>query len=268
MIARALALNGASRVYIIGRRKEKLDEAASSSPHGNIIPLPGDVTSKESLSSMAERVKKEVGYVNLVVANAGITGPGLVGLRPDASLKEFVEHAWATSTEDFTDVFDVNVTAAYYTTLAFLALLDAGNEPGHKLGCVRSQVMVTASTASYMRQVRAGFAYSASKAGVLHLVKLLSTTLVRYGIRTNGIAPGLFPSELAAPLGAALKHRDDKEIWEEGGVRRENIPAERTGTEEDMAGTVLYLASRAGAFTNGSIVLLDGGKLAVSASGY
>jgi NADP-dependent 3-hydroxy acid dehydrogenase YdfG len=72
MIAKALALNGASKVYIIGRRLEKLEQAAKASPHGNIIPLVGDVTSQDSLVALAEKVKEETGYIDLLVPNAGI----------------------------------------------------------------------------------------------------------------------------------------------------------------------------------------------------
>jgi len=67
MMTKAFANNGAAKVYIVGRRREKLDEAAKVSPHGNIIPVVGDVTSKESLCEIAEQIKKEVGYVNLLI---------------------------------------------------------------------------------------------------------------------------------------------------------------------------------------------------------
>lgn len=76
MMAKALALNGAHKVFITGRRTEVLEDAAKESPHGNIIPIPGDVTSKESLLSVAERIRSDVGYLNLLVANAGMGGPG------------------------------------------------------------------------------------------------------------------------------------------------------------------------------------------------
>ena len=69
-IAKRFVAEGA-HVYIVGRRKEKLEEAAKQSPHGNIIPVVGDVTSKESLAAIAEQVKKEVGYVNFLCCNGG-----------------------------------------------------------------------------------------------------------------------------------------------------------------------------------------------------
>ena len=67
MMTKAFANNGAAKVYIVGRRKEKLEEAAKVSPHGNIIPLVGDVTSKESLCEIAETIKQDIGYLNLLI---------------------------------------------------------------------------------------------------------------------------------------------------------------------------------------------------------
>lgn len=90
MMTKAFANNGASKVYIVGRRREVLEEAArSASPHGNVVPVVGDVTSKESLKAIAEQVRKEVGYVNLVVCNSG-TYPPAMGVRSrDVGVEEF-----------------------------------------------------------------------------------------------------------------------------------------------------------------------------------
>lgn len=73
--ARALDANGARVVYIVGRREESLKEVAKSAVNGNIKPLVGDISSKESLAAIAETVRKEQGYINLLYANAGVTGP-------------------------------------------------------------------------------------------------------------------------------------------------------------------------------------------------
>lgn len=154
---------------------------------GSIIPLQGDVTSKESLKNVADRVRREVGYVNLVIANAGKTGPGLETLKQRHTLAEFVEHAWNTSMDEFTDVYNLNCSALYYTVLAFLELLDEGNK---RRTYHRSQVIATASTASFLRNPRAGYAYTSSKAAVISLIKSMSTFCVPWGIRFNAIAAG------------------------------------------------------------------------------
>ncbi|KAA8642770.1 hypothetical protein EYZ11_002948 [Aspergillus tanneri] len=263
MMARGLAENGASKVYIMGRRESKLKEAAAL--HPSIIPLVGDVTSKESLQAAAARVQQETGYINLLIANAGMSGPMLDKLRARHSLAEFVDYAWKTPMEEFSEVYNMNCTATYYTILAFLNLLDAGNQRGSP---TKSQVIATASTASFLRNPRAGFAYLSSKAGVVSMLKSFSTFCVPFGIRFNIIAAGLFPSDMSEPLFAPFKIDKEKAIDEEGAFARSYQPAERAGKVDDMAGTVLYLASRAGSFVNGSVMLVDGGKIATMPATY
>lgn len=155
--------------------------------HRVVIPLAGDVTSEEDLRRIAEVVRKETGYINLLIANAGITGPGLNKLKPRATLSEFVAHAWSSPMKDFNAVYDLNCTAVYYTILAFLELLDIGNQNSQS---VKSQVIATASSASFLRNPRAGFAYCSSKAALVSMIKCLSTYCVPWGIRFNAIAAG------------------------------------------------------------------------------
>lgn len=75
MLTRALALNGAKRIYILGRRADFLHQAAQSINPDIVIPLPCDVTSQKSLLAAAAHVEKETGYFNLIIANAGMMGP-------------------------------------------------------------------------------------------------------------------------------------------------------------------------------------------------
>src|ERR1700743_2860252 len=107
MMAKALAANGAYKVYIVGRRKCVLEEAAAACPTGNIIPLPGDVSSKKSLEQIAARVRSEIGFINLLIANSGIGGPSVPRLPEGTSITEFVKGMWETSMEDFTKTFEV-----------------------------------------------------------------------------------------------------------------------------------------------------------------
>jgi NAD(P)-dependent dehydrogenase (short-subunit alcohol dehydrogenase family) len=153
----------------------------------SIIPLQGDITKKEDLKLLAERVKADAGYVNLLVANAGMTGPGLEKLKPRYTLSDYVEHAWNVPVEEFTSVYDLNCTAVYYTVLAFLELLDEGNR---RKTYLKSQVIATASTASFLRNPRAGYAYCSSKAALVSMMKCFSTFCVPWGIRFNVIAAG------------------------------------------------------------------------------
>jgi NAD(P)-dependent dehydrogenase (short-subunit alcohol dehydrogenase family) len=195
MMTKALALNGASKVYIIGRRLEKLQDAAKESPH-NIIPIQGDVTDKDSLQAIAEQVRKEVGYINLLICNSGVSGPQAgVNMPKDTSAKELQKMVMDTPMAEFNNVFAVNVTGVLYNAMAFLDLLEEGNKQDKCLAGVKSQVLVTGSIAAYNRNVGAGLAYNTSKAAVTHLVKMLAGLFVEYSVRVNAIAPGRMSSQ-------------------------------------------------------------------------
>jgi NAD(P)-dependent dehydrogenase (short-subunit alcohol dehydrogenase family) len=190
MMAKALALNGASRVYIVGRRLEKLQEAAKLSPHNNIIPLQGDVTSQESLEAIARRVRSEVGHVHLLVCNSGVTGPQTgVNLPKGTSAEDLQRAALQSPMSDFTQTFAVNVSGVYYNAMAFLDLLVKGSEDRYNPS-VMSQVIITGSNAAFNRNVGAGIAYNASKAGVTQMMKILAGLYSPYSVRVNVIAPG------------------------------------------------------------------------------
>jgi NAD(P)-dependent dehydrogenase (short-subunit alcohol dehydrogenase family) len=272
--ARALDANGAKAVYIVGRREETLLAAAKTAVNGTIKPIVGDVSNKDSLTRIADQVRREQGYVNLLFANAGVSGPKHAALLKDAepnpetgkpSVTAFQKAMFAPPIEDFTSASHTNVSAVFYTTIAFLDLLEAGNNSPNNLA-QDSQVIVTSSIAGFSRQLASGFAYSSSKAATTHLVKMLSTYFAQAGfrIRANVIAPGLYPSEMTEGTTGALKGYEGKGGAFEGArvVGKDNSPAERTGSEEDFAGTVLYLAGRAGAFLNGETLVTDGGRLA------
>ena len=153
-----------------------------------VVPIPGDITSQHSLKAIASRIRDDVGYINVLIANAGMTGPMLEDLKPRHTLSDFVEHAWKTPMADFTNVYGLNCTALYYPVLASLELLDEGNKSRYQGG--KSQVIATASTASFLRHPRAGYAYWSSKAAVISLIKCFSTFCVPWGIRFNAIAAG------------------------------------------------------------------------------
>lgn len=153
----------------------------------SIVPLCADVTKKDELKEIAEIVRKDVGYINLLVANAGMTGPGLADLKSQHTLSEFVEHAWKASTEEFNAVYDLNCTAVFYSIIAFMELLNTGNSTTYPC---KSQVIATASTASFLRQPRAGFAYTSSKAALVSMMKSFSSFCVPWGIRFNSLAAG------------------------------------------------------------------------------
>lgn len=152
-------------------------------------PIQADVSSQDDLKAAADVARREIGYIHLLVANAGVSGPMLDELKPRYTLKDFVDHAWSSPIAEFTDTYHVNCSAVYYTILAFLELLDEGNRNRPESGC-KSQVIATASTASFLRHPRTGYAYLSSKAGLVSMLKTLSTFCVPWGIRFNTIAAG------------------------------------------------------------------------------
>ncbi|EPQ54337.1 NAD P-binding protein [Gloeophyllum trabeum ATCC 11539] len=258
MIATALENNGAT-VYIVGRRLEVLETAAKeSNKFGKLIPLQGDVTSKDSLLSLVETLGSRHGYINLLVNNSGVmfAPQSRHSLEPVKDIKELQARLWDYSTpEQFAKTFEVNCTAVYFTTVAFLELLDAGNHKGGIHG-VTSQVITVSSIAGMRRDSQMfSAAYSMSKAAVTHLGKLLANILKDQKIRSNIIAPGLYPSEMTA------------EMWSEELVQK-GVPLQRGGEIQDMGGLALFLASRAGAYVNGTLHISDGGRLGLFSSTY
>lgn len=264
--ARALDANGAKAVYIVGRREQTLQDAAKTAVNGTIKPIVGDVTDKDSLQKIAEQVRNEQGFINLLFANAGIGGPKHASAMSEKpTIKEFQETVFKPDMDEFTKTLHVNTTAVLYTAVAFLDLLDAGNKKQNV--AQESQILVTSSIGSFSRHLASSFAYSASKSAVNHIVKMLCTCFAenKFKIRANVVAPGLYPSEMTE--GRTSKMEKFTPEGHEGvfaGAHKmepKECPAGRTGSEEDFAGLILFLASRAGAYINGEIMLTDGGRL-------
>lgn len=200
MMAKALAEAGARQVYILGRRQQVLDHAAAE--HTSLVPIVCDVTSKESLQAAVDVIARDMGHVNLLIANSGVLGPAAL-LDYDLPIGELRKRAFeGVAMEDFTQTLGVNVTGAYFTMLAFLELLDAGNKKalqggfgaplvsGSTVPSIQSQVIFTSSIGAYSRDRVSRPAYSGSKAALSHLAKHASTNLTKYEIRVNVLAPG------------------------------------------------------------------------------
>lgn len=211
-MAEALAVNGATKVFLLGRRAEVIKDAAAKYPEV-MVPVQCDVTSKESLQSAVDEVFKTTKHINLLVANSGGAGEP-IGYKPSMSLPELRAHLMSASMEAFTETLHVNTTGAYFTMIAFLELLDAGNKHAVSGGptatgtpngtvlfgapsnldsnapSIQSQVVFTTSLAAHSRGWWTSPHYGSSKAALSFLMKQASTNLARYGIRANALAPG------------------------------------------------------------------------------
>ena len=183
MIAKALAHNGAHRVFITGRRLHVLQEAAKKIDRaGHVVPLYCDVTSKVSLESLVSIIGEDVGYLNVVFCNAGAPGPFVPA--PDAtkmSVEEWAGLNLEHSIEKFTEIMTINVSSVWYTAMTCLPLLNKGNKAGNV--SQTSQVIATSSTAALNKSIPGGSAYGISKAALVHLIKQLSAALPQWGIR-------------------------------------------------------------------------------------
>jgi NAD(P)-dependent dehydrogenase (short-subunit alcohol dehydrogenase family) len=271
MMARALAANGAAKVYIAARRMEPL-QAAAKEIGPQVVPLVCDVTNKDSLMQAVQTVKAQAGHLNLLICNSGTTGVGdTLFQRPKpVSPDEFSTKHWEYSVEDYLHPFGVNVAGAWYTSVAFLPLLDKGNKEGNV--SQSSQIIIISSTSGLSKRGEAGFAYAQSKAASIHLAKQLSTLLPQWGMRANCITPGckymmiervlltrliildvVFPSGMVEPKLKRFR-RPDGTL----GKLEKAFPLQRLGNEQDIGGTIVYLTSKAGAYTNGTIMVVDG----------
>lgn len=269
MMTRAIANAGAAKVYIAGRRLDVLQAAAASIGKPDVVvPITCDVTSQDSLNALVAHIEKDTGYLNLLLCNSGVGGPqvpapSVAGDTPP-SIKDWATQHLAIPMAEYERTFSVNVTSVWYTTMACLELLDKGNKAGN-LGW-SSQVVVTSSIGGFNRKAPGGYAYGQSKAAATHATKQLAVVLPTWGIRANCLAPGLFPSEMSAPI--VRGYGGDPGSGESVPIDKNAVPLGRTGDESDMAGTILYMVSRAGAYCNGNVVVVDGGRLGTAPATY
>jgi len=163
MASQVLAANGA-KVYITGRRMEALETAAkehspdSDESSGSIVPIgPCDVTSKQSLEDLVKQIESKEKYLSLVVAAAGMSGPKS---SPDTSdAVQMKKNLWAESPEEWNATYNTDVTAVYFTSVAFLPLLQAAPKTH------TSSIIVISSMSGLMRNSQAHFAYNAGREG-------------------------------------------------------------------------------------------------------
>ena len=279
MMARALALNGAKKVFVIGRREDSLRRTVASVEgsvsEGTIVPLVGDVTSKGSLSACVESVKAQVPYIDVLIANSGILGPPFTTTNAKTKeplpLEQLAANMWESDPDAINSTYAVNLTGVHFTVAAFLPLLAAANAhrsepPAAENFRPRPQIITSSSVGGFRRRPFHNLCYGASKAGLVHMTKRLATALVPYDIRPNVLALGLWLTEGTVDIFDAMGKTTTHSV--EGTWPRSMIPATRTGDEQDMAGVILWLCSRAGAYINGNVVVSDGGSLGVFPSSY
>lgn len=130
---------------------------------------------------------------------------------------------------DLTLISYRDVTAVYFTSVAFLPLLQASSKAR---GDMAASIIVISSMSGIMRQAQGHFSYNAAKGGTVHLAKLMSGEFTKASIRVNSIAPGYFPSEMTAKESGDNQKSQlpDEKIQEKG-----HVPMQRAGADEEMA---------------------------------
>jgi NAD(P)-dependent dehydrogenase (short-subunit alcohol dehydrogenase family) len=228
MIARGL-VEGGARVYVSSRKAEACREVAEElSRAGACLALPADLSTEEGCRRLAAEVGEREGRLQVLVNNAGATW--------GAPLEDYPGAAWDK-------VLDLNLKAPFFLTRALLPLLEAGAAPGDP-----ARVINVGSIDGLRVPAMPTYAYSASKAGLHHLTRVLARELGPRGITVNAIAPGPFESKMMAET---LRRFGDQIAAA--------APLGRIGRPEDIAGAAQYLASRAGAWVTGAVLPVDGG---------
>jgi NAD(P)-dependent dehydrogenase (short-subunit alcohol dehydrogenase family) len=193
---------------------------------GHAIRVKADVRLRAEVESMVETVRKELGHIDLLVNNAG----SLVARVP---LLEMTEEHW-------NEVFKLNVNSVFYCTQAVVRTMVQQN---------KGVIINVSSIAARNGGGPGAVAYAAAKGAILTFTKGLARELAPYGIRVNGVAPGVI-----------LTPFHDR-FTNEAQMKRmvETIPLKSAGTPEEIASVIAFLASDEARYLTGETVEVNGG---------
>lgn len=231
MIAEGLLQAGAT-VAITSRKADVCEAAAAEmAALGTCIALPCDLSSPEAAVELAARVRMACGgQLHIIVNNAGKTWGGPIDSYPDK--------AWP-------GVMMVNVQAPFTLLRELLPELEAAATAADP-----ARVINIGSVAGKVTERLSAYAYSASKAAVHMLSRDLAGDLAGRNINVNAVMPGFFPTKMTAHI------RDEDGV---DATVLAHIPMGRLGQADEIAGTIVFLSSRAGAYITGAEIPVDGG---------
>ncbi len=226
--ARVLAANGA-KVVLIARRPEPLaaNLAAIREAGGQAVAVSADVTTAEGVARAFDEAERAFGTVTVLINNAGTAHA--------AKLVDETREGWAR-------VMALNLDAVMFCAQEAAKRMIAAGKPG--------SIVNIASVLGLLGQ-KAVAAYCTSKAGVLHLTRVMGMELAGKNIRVNALAPGYAITEL----------NRDYLLSSAGQAMLADIPMRRFGEDGDLDGPLLLLASKAGRWMTGSSVVADGGHI-------
>lgn len=235
MIARGLLQAGA-RVVISSRNTDACAKAQQQlSKFGDVQAIPADLSSHDECRRLADHVTTDSERIDILINNAGA-----MWREP---LATFPDEAWDT-------VIDLNLKSPFWLVQALLpALFRAGtaDDPARIINIGSIAAIHVAQSPNY--------SYASSKAALHQLTRVLARELGPQHVTVNAVAPGVFPSQMMASTLDAI-----------GDAIASGAPLRRLGRDDDMAGVVVFLASRAGSYLTGAIIPVDGG-IATTATG-
>ncbi|WP_024519887.1 3-oxoacyl-[acyl-carrier-protein] reductase [Bradyrhizobium sp. Tv2a-2] len=224
-IAEALHKQGAT-VAISGTRREVLDTLAAKMGQ-RVHVLPCNLSEMSEVEALVPSAEQAMGGVDILVANAGITRDNLfVQLRD----------------EDWDDVIKVNLTATFRLARAATKLMM--RKRFGRIIAITSVVGVTGNPGQGN--------YSASKAGMIGMIKSLAAEYAKRNVTANCIAPGF----IKTPMTDALNDKQREAILT-------RVPAARLGTPEDIAAAAVYLSSNEAGYVTGQTIHINGGMAMV-----
>jgi NAD(P)-dependent dehydrogenase (short-subunit alcohol dehydrogenase family) len=226
--ARTLAGAGAT-VIVAARRTDRLASlvAEIEGDRGRAIAVPMDVTDAGSVERAFAQATSDAGVPDIVINNAGIARP-----KPSLELTE----------ADWREVMGTNLDGAWRVAQASARAMVAAGKGGS---------IVNIASVLGLRVATSLLAYAAAKAALVQVTQALALEWARYGIRVNAIAPGYIETEM---------NRDFFKT-EAGQAVTKRVPQRRIGTPAHLDGALLLLASEAGSYMTGSIVVVDGGHV-------
>ena len=227
MIAEGFLRAGA-KVYVSARKAAACEETAHRlAEFGTCIALPCDCAGASGARAMAAHYLRHESALDILVNNAGAAW--------GENFESFPESGWDK-------VLDLNLKTPFFLTQALHAALKV-----HATQARPSKVINIASIDGVSVNMQETYSYAASKSGLIHLTKRLALRLIEDNIVVNAIAPGAFASNMNK---TARDHAEEVS---------KVIPSHRIGAKEDMAGSAVYLASRAGDYVVGGTLVVDGG---------
>jgi len=225
--AQVLAANGAA-VALVARRADRLAEVARQigAAGGRAIAMEADVLDRDAMMHAFDAAEEAFGTVTILVNNAGIADRNRAVELPEA---------------DWRRVLSINLDAVFYNAQEAARRMLSAGKPG---------AIINIASILGLGVAKGTVAYATAKAGVIQVTKAMALELAFKRIRVNAIAPGYVVTDL-----------NREYLSGPGAGMTREIPAGRFGEERDLDGALLLLASDAGRWMSGAVVVVDGGHV-------